>query len=101
MKEVSMKRLFFLSATVATALLAGCADTEGGYYHASGGVSAVGYDGFYDDYYGPFYDGYWAPDGFFYYSLGARRPFLRDEGHHFRHEAGDGFHAIHGHQHMD
>lgn len=63
------------------------------------GPGAYDYDGFYDDYYGPFFDGYWAPDGFFYYSRGLGDGFHRDVGGHFRHDSAAGFHAVHGGAH--
>jgi hypothetical protein len=93
-----MNKTYLIAAGVAAFMMAGCV-VEGGRYHSGGRVSVgiAGYDGYYDDYYGPFYDGYWGNDGFFYYSGGEGRPFLRDEGHHFRREAGEGFHAVHGH----
>ncbi len=75
------------------ALLAGCAY---GPPPGPGIPGPVAYDGYYDDYYGPFYDGYWAGDGAFYYSTERGRPFVRDEGHHFRREGTQGFHAVHG-----
>jgi hypothetical protein len=65
------------------------------YYH--GGMAAVDYDGYYDDYYGPFYDDYWGNDGFFYYSVSPGGRFVRDQGHHFRRGMAAGFHAVHGH----
>ncbi len=59
-------------------------------------ANVVSYDGYYDDYYGPFYDGYWGSDGFFYYTDGPGHPFRRDEGRHFSHDLGVGFHPVHG-----
>jgi hypothetical protein len=88
-----MKRFARLAcAALASALLAGCAGTSGG-----GGV-AIGYDGFYDDYYGPLTNGYWANDGFFYY-MDARGHRHRDSGRHFRHDTAPGFHAFHDRDH--
>jgi len=83
-------------AAVAVGILAaGCAST-GSY---GGGASvATGYDGYYDDFYGPFDNGYWAPDGFFHFAIVGHRGFRRDDGHHFRHEAANGFHSIRGHE---
>jgi hypothetical protein len=79
-----MKRLQALPLVAALALLGGCADEYFGY----GGY----YQGYYDGYYGPLYSGYWAPDGFFYYSVGRGRPFIRDDAHHFRRDAFTGYH---------
>jgi hypothetical protein len=78
---------------VAAALLGGCASGYGE------GVTSVGfgYDGFYDDYYGPFVDGYWNHNTFFY--ADGRGHWLRDRGHHFRRDAAPGFHSFHGHGH--
>lgn len=89
-----MKTISILACgAVAATLLAGCA--SGGYGEHVTSVG-VGYDGFYDDYYGPFNDGYWDRDGAFYYmDAGGIRH--RDEGGHFRREAAPGFHAVHGH----
>jgi len=94
-----MKRvLFALSLGAAVLGVSACAD---GYY---GGPRAgvayydhgpIGFDGYYDDAYGPFYDGYWG-DGGFYYSTGEGRGYQLDRANHFRHEASDGFHAVHG-----
>lgn len=88
-------------AGVAVTSLGACAMEDEGFHHRyySGFEAAVGYDGFYDDAYGPFYDGYWGNDGFFYYSVGAGRTYRRDEGHHFRHDAVAGFHEVHGQHH--
>jgi len=82
-----------LAAGAAALGLAACADDYG---HRSYYGAAIGYDGFYDDAYGPFYDGYWGGDGFFYYSDAAGHPFRRDEGRHFRRDSAAGFHAVHG-----
>ncbi len=105
-----MKRiLLVLSLGVAAAGLGACADDYygGGYGHGYGyndgpgfyAYHPIGYDGFYDDAYGPFYDGYWG-DGGFYYSTGEGRPYVLDRDNHFRHESGEGFHAFHGGMHM-
>jgi len=99
-----MRKLILAAGVVA--ILGGmtaCADE--GYGHRSGymgadvafeGPAPVGYDGYYDDYYGPFYDGYWANDGAYYYSTGEGRGYQRDTNHHFTHDAASGFHAVHG-----
>jgi hypothetical protein len=77
-----------LKATLAASALlalAGCVSPGGPVYN----------DGYYDGYYGPLYDGYWGDDNFFYYSGGAGRPFVRDEGGHFRRGAASGFTSFH------
>lgn len=65
--------------------LASCVGADGPVY----------YDGYYDGYYGPMYDGYWGDDNFFYYSSGRGRPFIRDEGNHFRRVGAAGFNSFH------
>ena len=75
----------------AGALLAGCA--SGGYYGPDS--VAVGYDGYYDGYYGPIYDGYWRGDRFWYRDA-AGHPFRRDENRLFSRRAATGFQHIHG-----
>jgi len=86
-----------IGAAAAIALLAGCAD--GGMYGPGPGVAVVGYDGYYDDAYGPFYDGYWGGDGAFYYRNSENDRFHRDTSQHFRRDAANGFHAVHGRPH--
>jgi len=89
--------------------LGACADNysdraAGFYGHPAAyesGPAAVGYDGYYDDYYGAFYDGYWAGDGGFYYTDAPGHPYRRDTAGHFRHDSAGGFHAVHGGQHQD
>jgi hypothetical protein len=92
-----MRNILTASAVVAFGLSA-CASQPpagaGPYPHYR--TAPIGYDAFYDDFYGPFYDGYWGPGDVFYYSDAAGRPFRRDEAHHFRHEGASGFHAVHG-----
>jgi hypothetical protein len=86
-----MKAISILACSaVAAALLGGCASGYGE------GVTSVGvgYDGFYDDYYGPFTNGYWDHDNFFYSD--GRGRWQRDVGHHFRRDAAPGFHSVHG-----
>ena len=92
-----MKKLMAgIAGVTALVLLGGCADGYG-----SGGVgmsASVDYDdGYYDGSYGPFYDGYWANDGYFYYSDAEGHPFRRDEARHFRHDHAAGFNHVHGH----
>jgi len=62
---------------------------------AGSGFASPGYDAYYDDAYGPLYDGYWGDDDSFYFRGGAERPFIRDGGGHFRHQAASGFHGVH------
>jgi len=91
-----MKRLLAGACAAAViAVLGGCASSSGEYAYGGG---PVGYDGYYDDYYGPFVDGYWGGDGDFYYADGGGH-FHHDWGHHFRHTADTGFHAVHGQPH--
>jgi hypothetical protein len=89
-----------IAVAAAAALLAACAEGPG--YSAGYGydypVAAVGYDGYYDDYYGPFYDGYWGADGGFYYRGSDHDRWHKDTGQHFRHEAaGERYHPVTGH----
>ena len=89
-----MTRQGILAAVAAVGLLAGCASGPG-----YGAQVAVGYDGWYDDYYGPIYDGYWRGNVFFFRDRDDR-PFRRDDGRHFRRGAAEGFHRIQGERHM-
>jgi len=97
-----MKRLLIaFSASAVVLSLAACAE---GYYGHGAGPSyyehaTVGYDGFYDDAYGPFYDGYWGEGGF-WYSTGEGRPYQLDSAHHFRRDSADGTHPFHGGMHV-
>ena len=45
------------------------------------------YDVWYDGYYGPINDGYWAGDGYFYYTTGRDRDWRRGSAGHFRRDA--------------
>ncbi len=84
-----------MSGACALALLlaaAGCAD----YGPHDRMAMAGGYDGYYDDFYGPYNDGYWGGDGYFYYSDHPGH-FNRDEAHHFRRDAASGFHGVRAH----
>jgi hypothetical protein len=91
-----MKRLLLmLSAAVPVIALSGCYGGGGGVYSAG----SFGYDGFYDDYYGPIYDGYWGGDGAFYYrgSAGEHRYRRGDPAHFARGTTPLGhFHEMHG-----
>lgn len=80
-----MKRTW-MAAAAALALTA-CAD---GYGYGGGGLA------YYDGFYGPFDDGYWRHGGFYYRSE-AGRPYVRDEGGHFRRGPAPGFHGMPGH----
>jgi hypothetical protein len=57
---------------------------------------SLAYSGYYDDFYGPFYDGYWAADGYFYFTDGPGHAFRRDDYHHFRRDMAAGFHGVRG-----
>lgn len=94
------KMLIALCAALPALSLGGCAAGYGGGYgrvdYAGG---PYGYDGYYDDFYGPIHDGYWGSDGFFYYRGGANeRRFRRGDPGHFRRDPGPGdrFHAMRG-----
>jgi hypothetical protein len=90
----TMKIAVGLAAVVSVgALLAGCA--SGPYYGPGPGPVAVGYDGYYDGFYGPVYDGYWR-GGHFWWRDAAGHPFRRDNAGHFSHEGRTGFQHIHG-----
>lgn len=81
-----MNRRIMLGALVLAVLpLAGCYDDDYGYgrpgyysHHYPGGY------GWYDGYYGRIYGGYWNRDGFYYYRIGPRDRWRRDDGRHFR-----------------
>ncbi len=79
--------LFAASAVMA---LSGCVPYAGGPYGT--------YDGYYDGYYGPYSSGYWANDGYFYYS-DQQHNYHRDDGRHFRHERFTGGARFHGEHH--
>lgn len=88
-----MRKTFLALASLAALIaLPACAYDEGGY-----GSSArySYYDGYYDNYYGPVWSGYWGPDEYFYYSPARGKPFVRDDGHHFRRDVYDGYHHFH------
>jgi len=99
-----MKRLLFVLAAAAPALMLGACATD--YYGGGAGYYAGGpyaYDAYYDDYYGPIYDGYWGTDGGFYYRSGAGdRSFHRGDTTHFRRDGqagvqgGTQYHPMHG-----
>ncbi len=58
--------------------------------------SVKGYAAYYDGFYGPIRNGYWASTNEYYYSTGEGRPFIRDDGGHFRPVMVAGFHPIEG-----
>jgi hypothetical protein len=93
-----MKRLLLALCMALPALsVAGCYDD--GYYGPGYASGPYGYDGWYDDYYGPVYDGYWGVDGYFYYRGSDHdRHFRRGDGSHFRHDQGGAghFHPMRG-----
>lgn len=84
-----------VAAAATTALLTACAEGPG-YGYPPYPVAAVGWDGYYDDYYGPFYDGYWGADGAYYYRGNAHDTWHQDSGQHFAKEARAGSHPVHG-----
>ncbi len=61
------------------------------------GMGSTSYAGQYDGYDEPFLDGYRAGDRSFYYSATDHR-FHREDGRHFRREAGPGIEPVHGHR---
>jgi hypothetical protein len=81
----------FLLGAGAALMLAGCASAD----YGGGGGGMVGYDGFYDNYYGPIDAGYWGDGDVFFYRAHAHGHFIRDTGGHFRHEAMTGFNPMH------
>jgi len=85
-----------LIGAAAVLLLSACADGPG-YSHRDHASLTLNYDGYYDDFYGPINDGYWGPGGVFYFSDAPGHPYRRDDGHHVRRDAANGFHTIHGH----
>lgn len=94
-----------LCAAVPALTVAGCYG-GGGAVYSSG---SFGYNGYYDDYYGPIYDGYWGGDGAFYYRRDVREhAYRRGDRAHFAHGTAPSaqFHEIHGtmspspHMHM-
>ena len=58
--------------------------------------TAAARDAYYDDHYGPFYNGYWTAAGDYYYSTGPARPYVRDQGGHFRRVMTAGFRPVEG-----
>jgi len=81
-----------LAVAAAALAVSGCAQ-DMGYGPYFGGDTA-----YYDDFYGPFYNGYWGSGDVFYYSTGRGRPYIRDEGHHFRHDrGGEHWHSVRSH----
>jgi len=95
-----MQGKVILAALAVAGLLAGCAGGPG-YYGGGPGVRvAVGYDGYYDGFYGPIYDGYWR-GGYFYWRDRDDHPFRRDDARHFRRRAAPGFQHIQGQRHPD
>jgi hypothetical protein len=83
-----MKRIWL--AAIAALGVSACAED---YYGPYGGGGMA----YYDDYYGPYYGGYWGPDAVFYYRSDPRRPYVRDEGHHFHHDPAQGLHGVQAH----
>ena len=102
-----MRAVLILAAAAGAALsLSACvyndygAGRGGGYSHA--GVGGPGdrygprsFEAYYDGYYGDYAGGRWGDDGTYYYRRGGRDGgYVRDEGGHFRRDAGLGFHAV-------
>jgi hypothetical protein len=92
-----MKKSLLAAAAAAGVLcsLTACASDYDYAYGPPAVYADVDFMGYYDDFYGPFHGGYWGPQGYFYYSDGAR--FHRDAGRHFRSMNAPGFHPIQGH----
>jgi hypothetical protein len=96
---MNSKFLIALCAVLPALPLAACADGRG-YGGVEVGATPYGYDGYYDDFYGPIYDGYWGDDGAFYYRGGAgEHRYRRGDAHHFSRGApgtGGHFHPMQG-----
>lgn len=94
-----MKRILIALCVAGSAMtISACA---GGYGYGTDVYAGgpYGFDGFYDDFYGPIYDGYWGNDDRFYYRRGANEHrFHRGSPEHFRHGGvpGGHFHPMHG-----
>ena len=88
----SLKRAFLICTTASAILLSGCAYDR--YAYSAGGDVAYGVPVYYDGFYGPYWDGYWGPDGFFYFYDNVGRRYHRDDGHHFRRDAANGYHSV-------
>lgn len=58
--------------------------------------SVQSYTAYYDGHYGPFHNGYWTGSNEYYYSTAAGRPYIRDDGHHFRKVMVTGYHPVEG-----
>ena len=94
-----MRSAMFIGAVAAVGLLGGC-ETGPGYGPRPAVVAEVGYDGYYDGFYGPIYDGYWR-GGSFWWRDRDDHPFRRDDAGHFRREAKEGFNHITGVRHEE
>jgi len=110
-----MKKFSVVLCTAAAVIgLSGCVRYAGGPYDRYDGYGPYDrydgyygnnygndyYDGYYDGYYGPYVGGYWANDGYFYYS-DRQHNYRRDGGRHFRHERFNGGTRFHGEHHGD
>jgi len=87
-----MKRTLITLSLLLT--MTACADYDG---HHEGRIA---YNGYYDDSYGAIYDGYWGDGDTFYYRSSSHGDYIRDDGHHFRHDASNApaerFHSFQG-----
>ena len=87
-----MKTFAAIAFAAATAFsLSACNDMSGPHDHYAAGAYV---DGYYDDFYGPFDAGYWGSDGVFMYR-GSDHQFHRDDAHHVRKDAAQGYHSVH------
>ena len=81
-----------IAAIAGLGLLGGCLDDYMG-PPPPPPAAVDSYDAWYDGYYGPIQDGYWDGDSFYYRDYEGGR-WLRDRGHHFRHDSAPGFRRI-------
>lgn len=89
-------RHVLLAALAATGAIALSGCVTDGTYGPPRPYAGVAYGGYYDGFYGPFSGGYWGARGLFYYWNPQTNRYHRDDGHHFRREAGPGFKPIQG-----
>jgi hypothetical protein len=87
-----MKRtILALGAALA---LSACAEGYG--YGPHRGAYGGGDIAYYDNSYGSIYDGYWGGDGAYYYTPARGGAYVRDEAHHFRRDAAEGYRSFRG-----
>lgn len=85
-------KIFVIAAVAGAALLtSACADDYYGPRHLRGDRA---YSVYYDNYYGPVRDGRWGDDGYYYYRGQGRDDYVRDDAHHFRRDAYDGYRGM-------